>query len=587
MSDYVMSNKNSMTEAQIQQFLTNKNPCNDRNIGKASQYPNMVYNIKDGKFVCLSNEVFNGETAAKIIWQAAQDYNINPQVLIVLLQKEQGLVTDTWPNHNVQYRSATGYGCPDNADCNSKYYGFKNQVRNAANFFRAHLDNNSGWYKPHVPGGQNVRWNPNTSCGAGWVNIENRATSGLYSYTPYQPNGAALRAGYGTGDGCSAYGNRNFWAYFNDWFGSTQGDGFVSLDDPRWMQINIDTQKINSDNLMRFGPTINTGAQAKFIDKIKSQNDWIARTKWDYSNKNKDGFMASELGEINFEQITPVWMVVNKNTNKLDPLRETTHEFTQKNTFLKFVDKVTVNNETYYRTEWEANQKRSRSYKLEDLSPPSMSPFISPRIMVAKKDISKINFVTQEQASTLEKNSMYFFNKLIYLNDKLYAQMATDSGTNLVVDSAFLGEVDRNPFKPFIDPRIMEVSSPTYKYNIATKETVGSILNTGNHLEFVDQITVNNIWYARTKSDSENNKLIGIPVSSLKEVAFNKHSFVTTLKNDSYKIDPVRGIKYENLRKGAKATIVDKVIVNGKTYYRTDWEHSQGRPRFIPATDLY
>ena len=71
MSDYVMSNRNSMTEEQIQQFLTSKNSCNDSNISKASRYPNMVYNIKDGKFVCLSKEVFDGETAAKIIWQAS------------------------------------------------------------------------------------------------------------------------------------------------------------------------------------------------------------------------------------------------------------------------------------------------------------------------------------------------------------------------------------------------------------------------------------------------------------------------------------------------------------------------------------
>ncbi len=27
---------------------------------------------------------------------------------------------------------------------------------------------------------------------------------------------------YGTGDGCSAYGNRNFWRYYTDWFGSTK-----------------------------------------------------------------------------------------------------------------------------------------------------------------------------------------------------------------------------------------------------------------------------------------------------------------------------------------------------------------------------
>src|SRR5699024_261440 len=50
---------------------------------------------------------------------------------------------------------------------------------------------------------------------------------------PYQPNRAALNAGYGTGDGCSAYGNRNFYNYFTDWFGSTQGGGGGGTANPR------------------------------------------------------------------------------------------------------------------------------------------------------------------------------------------------------------------------------------------------------------------------------------------------------------------------------------------------------------------
>src|SRR5699024_1304734 len=41
--------------------------------------------------------------------------------------------------------------------------------------------------------------------------------------TPYQPNKAALAAGYGIGDACSAYGNRNFYNYYTDWFGPTHG----------------------------------------------------------------------------------------------------------------------------------------------------------------------------------------------------------------------------------------------------------------------------------------------------------------------------------------------------------------------------
>jgi hypothetical protein len=51
------------------------------------------------------------------------------------------------------------------------------------------------------------------------VFIENQATANLYIYTPYTPNSAALAAGYGSAP-CGAYGNRNFFLYFSDWFGS-------------------------------------------------------------------------------------------------------------------------------------------------------------------------------------------------------------------------------------------------------------------------------------------------------------------------------------------------------------------------------
>ena len=224
-TDYQMSNYQSMTEEEIQAFLTRKNSCKNTNEAlyneMTTRYPSIKWHYDNGHFVCISEEKFGdgevigeGETAAHIIWQAAQDYQINPQVLIVLLQKEQGLITDSYPN-SLQYRSATGYGCPDTAACSSKYYGFKNQIRNAAAMFRTVL--NGGW--TNYPVGKNyVQYNPNPDCGGSEVNIENRATSALYRYTPYQPNQAALKAGYGTVE-CGAYGNRNFYLYFEDWFG--------------------------------------------------------------------------------------------------------------------------------------------------------------------------------------------------------------------------------------------------------------------------------------------------------------------------------------------------------------------------------
>ena len=233
-SDYQMGNYNSMNESQIQAFLAAKNPCSNTNY---NYYQSLSANSKykwhwsNGHFVCLSEERFGdgevigtGQSAAHIIYRAAQDYKINPQVLIVLLQKETSLITDPIPN-NGDYRKATGYGCPDTAACSSKYYGFKNQVRNAAAMFRTVLD--GGW--TNYPLGNNyVQYNPNAACGGSVVNIRSLATSALYRYTPYQPNAGALAAGYGTAS-CGAYGNRNFYLYFQDWFGGITSDGYPTL----------------------------------------------------------------------------------------------------------------------------------------------------------------------------------------------------------------------------------------------------------------------------------------------------------------------------------------------------------------------
>ena len=227
-SDYQMSNYTTMNEPQIQAFLKSKNSCNDTNIGRytagekvsyfSEMSPPRTWHIENGHFVCMADEVFDGGTAAHIIYEAAQDYKINPQVLLVLLEKEQSLVRDTFP-HSQQYRSATGYGCPDTAACSSKYYGLKNQIRNAAALFRTVLD--GGW--TNYPLGDNyVQYNPNAGCGGTVVNIRNLATSALYRYTPYQPNAATLAGG---SDGCSAYGNLNFYRYFEDWFGGIAEEG--------------------------------------------------------------------------------------------------------------------------------------------------------------------------------------------------------------------------------------------------------------------------------------------------------------------------------------------------------------------------
>ncbi|MEU4016357.1 VCBS repeat-containing protein [Microbacterium sp. NPDC028030] len=226
-SDVVFTNKSTMTEAQIQTFFNSKvSKCQ----GGRDENNEAIVCLKDFRMntvtrpadqYCTGYTGAANESAARIIYRVSQACNINPQVLIVMLQKEQGLVTHIWPSA-WRYRIALGQGCPDTAPCDPNYIGFFHQIYGAARQMQIYMEGK--WFQWYAPGKTwNILYNPNASCGSAPVRVANKATSALYYYTPYQPNAAALRAGYGTGDGCSAYGNRNFYNYFTDWFGSTQG----------------------------------------------------------------------------------------------------------------------------------------------------------------------------------------------------------------------------------------------------------------------------------------------------------------------------------------------------------------------------
>ena len=243
--DDIFYSSNAMTVQEIQAFLDGKVPTCDTNGTQMynGSMTNAQYAASRGwpgpAYVCLkdyyqvprgdqninnlsTNVIPNGAIgAAQIIKNAAVAYNINPKVLLVTIEKESlNLLKDKWPLPS-QYRNPMGYGCPDTAPCDPQYEGFYNQMMNAARQFKLYKDNpNSYRHKPFQDNSISYQANA-PSCGASNVYISTYATAGLYNYTPYQPNQAALNNMYGTGDGCSAYGNRNFWRIFTDWFGSS------------------------------------------------------------------------------------------------------------------------------------------------------------------------------------------------------------------------------------------------------------------------------------------------------------------------------------------------------------------------------
>ena len=441
MSDAVMSNKGTMTEAQIQAFLDSKNACNNTNTYMAAWYPNLQYNIRDGKFVCMAKESFNGESAAHIIWQAGQDYNINPQVLIVLLQKEQGLITDTWPNH-IQYRAATGFGCPDTDVCDSQYYGLKNQIRKSASLFRSVLD--GGW--SNYPVGNNyVQYNPNTACGGSVINIKNRATSALYRYTPYQPNQSALNAGYGTGDGCGAYGNRNFWAYFTDWFGSTQATSaeYSAMDKPRRLMLAEDAHKVNpitGQNIL--GQTIDKDTIVNFTSRtnILVDNSLCLRTE---ANTNTNWDMCvpyKHLEELpSFTtMLEPRKLVLNTTVHKIDPMtgENIPGQTINKGVIVKFSSRIdTLNDkELCLRTDTNTIAGWNMCVLYEYLDEYQLNPDFSgmdiPRYISTRAKTVKINPMTGEEMEDLPGDLRISFSQKTLYKGSLCLRTTIDTGLN-------------------------------------------------------------------------------------------------------------------------------------------------------------
>lgn len=180
-SDEEILNQGTMTQAEIQSLLESK----------GSFLAN--YTCSDANGVTLR--------ASEAIYTVAITNRINPKFILVLLQKEQGLVEDPSPSpSNLDW--ATGYGCPDGGGCNERWRGFWKQINSASLQFRDYIEN-PGLYKYQPT--QTYTFT-NTNKEPMTVTPTNKATAGLYNYTPHVYNG-----------------NYNFWKLWNRYFPSSIG----------------------------------------------------------------------------------------------------------------------------------------------------------------------------------------------------------------------------------------------------------------------------------------------------------------------------------------------------------------------------
>jgi hypothetical protein len=222
-SDDAFYNADAMTTAGIQQWLLAM-PCTPTDQSPCLAFFHQRTTTRPPNSNCARYSGAADESAAEIVAKVSQACGISPRVLLVLVQKEQSLVTRP---SAYGYQRATGYACPDTAQCDAKYFGLFNQLYSAAWQFREYGNPKDGW--SIAPGKSKVAYAPDASCGAAVIDIANQATANLYLYTPYQPNASTRAHPDGSGDRCSAYGNLNFFRLYNSWFGDSRAVRF-----PQW-----------------------------------------------------------------------------------------------------------------------------------------------------------------------------------------------------------------------------------------------------------------------------------------------------------------------------------------------------------------
>ncbi len=196
LTDSDLLNYGSMSLSDIQNFLQAKgsylaNYYALDTYGVNRSAAEIIYNATHNNYDCDGVTLSDTPTQAEKDSKCLHVTTVNPKFILVLLQKEQGLIEDSSPKQS-DLDWATGYDCPDNWVCNPYYKGFGKQVNSAALQFLAYM-NEQDHYNYQAGQTYVVSNTPTPYCNASnqtmAVTPQNKATAALYNYTPHVFNG--------------------------------------------------------------------------------------------------------------------------------------------------------------------------------------------------------------------------------------------------------------------------------------------------------------------------------------------------------------------------------------------------------------
>jgi len=203
-------------------------------------------------------------TAAELIYDAGTKFGLNPQILLVILQKEQSLIAGSFGSETALQRAldrALGFGCPDYEGCGEIFLSFYRQIfgsfdaegnrwlgasASLMKSFSAEVGGIRVGRGPGTDSAGNTFGRPvvrtsrvgdtitldNTLGGYSGISqqqtvtLGNFATAALYRYTPHVFNG-----------------NYNFWKFYSLWFKYPNGTIIQRMGDTQQYVIDNGTKR--------------------------------------------------------------------------------------------------------------------------------------------------------------------------------------------------------------------------------------------------------------------------------------------------------------------------------------------------------
>ncbi|HEY1085854.1 MAG TPA: N-acetylmuramoyl-L-alanine amidase [Candidatus Saccharimonadales bacterium] len=290
-----------------------------------------------------------------------------------------------------------------------------------------------------------------------------------------------------------------------------------------------------------------------------------------------------------FEQMqTRRWMKIARDTHKIDiSTMQPVDGTLEQGSDLYFTDKALIDGTWYLRTRYDTEQGIAKGVLMSDVIDISPEPLAATEYYEITVNTRKQNPISEVVSSPyFTAGSTLPYTSKIVVNGKAFyrTKYDTDNGNNLYIPASQLKPAI---FKSFETPRYMLIAQDTHKIDPYTGLQSDSV-QTGQHVLFTSKIVTDQEYY-RSKQDTDTSSNYAVPTAHIKDIPYEtlgtEYKWLA-LTQRSQKFIPsqlqaigpyIKPTDYPQLR------IIQKITVNGQTFYRTAYDYETGANTALPA----